>query len=306
MDFTDINNAKKHIPNILLRQLLVNTSKEYFSNGFKDEAGLDINILDKFKSSISRFHAALLFIDISGFTSLSQRVSVEPFKNLINSYFTKIIDIIDEFGGEVIKFAGDAMFVIWETKFEVINHSSVKISRNKTEEELTINEAMKQCALQCTICGLEITRLCQNYEITFTDINGIENCTSLLNLHSGVAMSYMAGIDLSECNRSEYFVYGRAIDDVAKAEKQAQPGEVIISSTVYQLLKSKTKYFIFKEMEESCYKVESAYEFIPNEVKSHEIVSVSLEDLAETIWFNHSTNSNSPKGIYFWFSQLFV
>ncbi len=65
--------------------------------------------------SMERFHGILLFIDISGFTMLSQKLQVDQLRKEINTYFKKLIDIIDKCEGEVIKFAGDAMFIVWQT-----------------------------------------------------------------------------------------------------------------------------------------------------------------------------------------------
>ena len=64
---------------------------------------------------IERFHCALLFVDISGFTVLSQELVLDDLKRHINAYFTLILNIVYKYGGEVIKFAGDALFVIWQT-----------------------------------------------------------------------------------------------------------------------------------------------------------------------------------------------
>ena len=56
---------------------------------------------------------AVLFADISGFTSLTERlaekgaVGAEELTAALNRYFGQLIDIIDEFGGDVLKFAGD-------------------------------------------------------------------------------------------------------------------------------------------------------------------------------------------------------
>lgn len=66
--------------------------------------------------SIERFHGALLFVDISGFTVLSQKLSVDDLRFHINTYFTRMITIIEKHNGEIIKFAGDAVYVIWQTK----------------------------------------------------------------------------------------------------------------------------------------------------------------------------------------------
>ena len=85
-----------NLPPNLRKNALRGAMSEYQSTGF-----------------IQRHRGALLFVDISGFTELSRRFNVEDFKNFINDYFTKIIDLVNSWGGEVVKFAGDALIAIW-------------------------------------------------------------------------------------------------------------------------------------------------------------------------------------------------
>src|SRR5574339_834527 len=65
------------------------------------------------------FQAALLFADISGFTLLTERMmsigptGVETLAGILNEYFGQLIDIIHEYGGDVVKFAGDAVIAVW-------------------------------------------------------------------------------------------------------------------------------------------------------------------------------------------------
>src|SRR5262245_46952242 len=63
--------------------------------------------------------AALLFADISGFTALTERLAqrgpagVEELSRLLNTSFGQILDTIESHGGDVVKFAGDALLAIW-------------------------------------------------------------------------------------------------------------------------------------------------------------------------------------------------
>src|SRR5215213_4783048 len=63
--------------------------------------------------------AAILFADISGFTILTERMvergptGVETLAHVLNEYFGQLIDIIHEYGGDVVKFAGDAVIAVW-------------------------------------------------------------------------------------------------------------------------------------------------------------------------------------------------
>src|SRR5689334_22290030 len=59
--------------------------------------------------------AALLFADISGFTALTERLAqngpagVEELTRLLNVSFGQMLDLIEAHGGDVVKFAGDAL-----------------------------------------------------------------------------------------------------------------------------------------------------------------------------------------------------
>src|SRR5512147_2585093 len=63
--------------------------------------------------------AAILFADISGFTLLTEHLAergpagVETLARILNEYFGQLIDIIHDYGGDVVKFAGDAVIAVW-------------------------------------------------------------------------------------------------------------------------------------------------------------------------------------------------
>ena len=67
----------------------------------------------------SQFETALLFADISGFTALTERLAeqgpggMEQLTQILNAYFGRLIATIDSHGGDIIKFAGDAMLAVW-------------------------------------------------------------------------------------------------------------------------------------------------------------------------------------------------
>src|SRR5918994_2721989 len=62
---------------------------------------------------------ALLFVDISGFTALTEAAvregpaGTERLSRALNSYLGQIIDLIAEHGGDVSKVVGDALLAVW-------------------------------------------------------------------------------------------------------------------------------------------------------------------------------------------------
>ncbi|XP_063934151.1 uncharacterized protein LOC135145953 [Zophobas morio] len=65
-------------------------------------------------------NSAVLFADISGFTTLAERLAkkgeaegAEILCKHLNAYFGKLVEIIHKNGGDVIKYAGDALLALW-------------------------------------------------------------------------------------------------------------------------------------------------------------------------------------------------
>ncbi len=65
-------------------------------------------------------YGAVLFADVSGFTAMSEKLSVlgkegaEEVTGIVNSYFSTMLDINDKFGGDLLKFGGDALLIFFE------------------------------------------------------------------------------------------------------------------------------------------------------------------------------------------------
>eukprot|EP01032_Pedospumella_encystans_P010661 gene10661-12445_t len=268
----------RHIPRILRHQLISKLVNQYVykmkeTDDMPDSApnhvvstvgnaGVDF----KANTSIYRFHGALLFVDISGFTVLSQKLKVDDLKNHINAYFQKIVDIIDKYDGEIIKFAGDALFIVWQTKVsDTADENFLQASKDVTDKAVT--------------CGKEINLKCGNYLIrlgpdtssegsakvqnllqsignptrggrrtprkspkaslrpgTAAKKKARESQVTYLNVHAGVSVGVMAGMDVGAHDRFEYLLLGQPMNDVAIAEGDAGKGEIVISPTAHALL----------------------------------------------------------------------
>mmetsp|Transcript_42376 Transcript_42376/g.105500 ORF Transcript_42376/g.105500 Transcript_42376/m.105500 type:complete len:208 (-) Transcript_42376:762-1385(-) len=57
--------------------------------------------------------AALLFVDISGFTNLCTKLDVDCLQGHINKYFSMLIEVVVRSRGDVLNFAGDAVLCAW-------------------------------------------------------------------------------------------------------------------------------------------------------------------------------------------------
>jgi class 3 adenylate cyclase len=68
---------------------------------------------------IDRFGAVVLFADVTGFTELNEQLTMtgphaaEELTQLLNDYFSKMIELLEAEGGEVVQFSGDALTAIF-------------------------------------------------------------------------------------------------------------------------------------------------------------------------------------------------
>jgi adenylate cyclase len=67
-------------------------------------------------------HVTVLFSDVRGFTSLSERLSPTQVSELLNRYFTPLTRIIVERLGTMDKFIGDAVMAFWNAPVDVPGH----------------------------------------------------------------------------------------------------------------------------------------------------------------------------------------
>ena len=66
---------------------------------------------------------SVLFSDIRGFTSLSERLAPEQVVALLNRYFTPMTSIVRDDQGTLDKFIGDALMAFWNAPLDVPDHA---------------------------------------------------------------------------------------------------------------------------------------------------------------------------------------
>ena len=78
----------------------------------------------------------VIFADISGFTNLSEAcakkgvIGNEELAFCINRYMEGMVNNLDQYGGDIIKFVGDAMIVMWPPLD--LNHDNYGFHRQET------------------------------------------------------------------------------------------------------------------------------------------------------------------------------
>lgn len=88
--------------------------------------------------------ATILFSDIRGFTSLSEKLSAEQVVKLLNRYFTEISACVTEYRGMVNKYIGDAVLAVFGTPVQMQDHAvaAVKAARAMIEARDCLNQQL--------------------------------------------------------------------------------------------------------------------------------------------------------------------
>jgi adenylate cyclase len=96
--------------------------------------------------------AAIMYCDLRNSTALEGQFSRADYLTLLNGFFETVTDLIDEHGGEVLKFIGDAVLAVFPTEKE-----SKKACHNACEAAIRIVERLRgsqdngDIALDCAI-----------------------------------------------------------------------------------------------------------------------------------------------------------
>eukprot|EP00002_Diphylleia_rotans_P011912 TRINITY_DN2342_c0_g1_i1.p1 TRINITY_DN2342_c0_g1~~TRINITY_DN2342_c0_g1_i1.p1 ORF type:complete len:1544 (+),score=309.01 TRINITY_DN2342_c0_g1_i1:168-4799(+) len=187
-------------------------------------------------------HACVLLADVSGFTRMAERFSsmghhgVEELTSHLNKYFDKMIQIIGRYGGDIIKFAGDALLIVWSDDHEYTSmlnsqpsHSS-PVPRSESKENIGIEstELLQRLVRLATGCALELNRELNDYEVS----SGLK-----LYLHSGLGCGKVDILNLGgHDGKWEYLIVGDPIFQISEALVLAKQGEVVISSACHAQL----------------------------------------------------------------------
>ena len=188
----------KYVPEVILERLL--------ADGRPQSPTLDV------------IECAVLFADISGFTPLTESYArqgaagVEMLTRALNDFFGRVIEVIGSHGGDIVKFAGDALTIVW---------------REVPAESEHLRQDLATLALRAANCALQILPAVAGY-------NADGHALSLkLALGVGrIAVVHVGG----ELNRWEFAISGTPMHQVAAAGEWAEGDDIVVSPQAWALL----------------------------------------------------------------------
>ncbi len=145
----------------------------------------------------------VLYADLEGFTSLSERTDPEKLINVLNDYHSLVVKIIQRYQGTIDKFIGDCVMALYNTPMEQPEHTA-----NAVKSALHIQD--------------ELHWFHQNLEPQYRlKIN--------FGIHTGVAVVGNVGTN----ELMDFTALGDTVNVAARLQDVATKGQILITKEVY-------------------------------------------------------------------------
>ncbi len=150
--------------------------------------------------------AAVMFVDLCGFTAFSENESPNNVVNLLNQYFDEIVNTIMKHGGYIDKFIGDAVMAVFKGEHHI-------------EEAVEAALAVRQ----------KIDELKKDIDLTkFSGSISIGICDGQV---------VVGNIGSKSLKRFDYTVIGDVVNTAARLQEIARQGQILILEKTYEKIK---------------------------------------------------------------------
>ena len=203
------------------------------------------------RADFDRVSGAILFADISGFTPLTEELAShgkegpEELSRLLNEYFSELIDILESESGEVVKFSGDALMVLFPA-----GKDGMGIAVRRAEQAARRLQEQSSETLTTSLIG---------------DIE--------LRIKIGIGCGEVVAMEVGGLlGRWEYVIAGAPIEQAALCESQAAPGEILLSPEAEEVIHpealepKKTKTIAFPRLDNFEQVEKTLRRFVPGAV----------------------------------------
>ncbi|MFP3882227.1 MAG: AAA family ATPase [Actinomycetota bacterium] len=156
------------------------------------------------RTTVERRVVSVLFVDLVGFTSLSESRDSEDVRGLITEYFDVAKEIVDQFGGTVDKYIGDAVMAWWGAE-----------TSNEDDAERAVRTAL-EIVDRVAVLG---------------EKHGIEDLRARAGVMTGQAAVGPGG-------NEKGLLLGDMVNATSRLQSVAEPGTVYIGETTATLVRT--------------------------------------------------------------------
>jgi adenylate cyclase len=153
--------------------------------------------------------ASVMFADIVGFTSMSEKMSPAAVSYLLNDYLSRMTEIIFKYDGTLDKYIGDAIMAVFGAPLDMPDHA-----------ERAIRTALEMRA-------------------RLEEFNAERREGPQLRIRIGINSGKVVAGEIGSVNKKEYTVLGDTVNTASRLESSvAKPMMVVVGENTYQGAKS--------------------------------------------------------------------
>ncbi|MCK6542098.1 FHA domain-containing protein [bacterium] len=193
---------KEHLKSALERYVSKQIAERIMSND-----GSSIRFMPE------RREVTLIFSDVRGFTTLSEKLSAEEMVEILNRYFSRMIDVIFKYGGTLDKFIGDSIMALFGAP--------------ATSGDDAWN------AVQAAI---EMQRGLEAFNDEQRQLGKPE-----IQVGIGINTGHVVVGNIGSDQRMEYTAIGDNVNLASRLQGKAAGGKIIISKATYDFVKDKVQ-----------------------------------------------------------------
>ena len=216
VDFEDLDvTMEKTILHVKQLQETIKAIKENnILKMYVDENVLNFMTHKEFESSLAEnetLEATVMFIDICGFTAITENVPANTVVHIINKLFDKIVQEILAQKGHVDKFMGDAVMAVFRGKYHL---------DRAIDAALAVKEQLKS-----------VEEIVSGDKVFKPEVS--------IGINSGEMVS--GNIGSASLKRLDYTVIGDTVNLAQRLQSTAKAGQIIITEEVYHSAKESFK-----------------------------------------------------------------
>jgi class 3 adenylate cyclase len=169
---------------------------------------------------------SVLFLDIAGYTKLSEQLEAKKLNQLVQTYFSSFLEIIQRHHGDINETAGDGLMVIFQAQPTAADHAL-----NATRAAFAIRQRTEQ--------------LNEEYGGIFPPV-GLH-----MGINTGEALVGATKIGGSGSQRWTFTATGPTTNVAARFAGSAQAGEIVVGPTTADRIKAQ---FVLESVGERTFK----------------------------------------------------
>ena len=210
-----IGYVHKYVIESLKKQKVQSAMSKYMSEDVMKDV---LKNIDNLGLGGKKSVVTVLFSDIRGFTSLSEKMSAQDVSKLLNEYFSAMEPIVSKYNGIINKFIGDAVMAVFGEPIQDENHS-----------------------LNAVKCGMEMLDKVKELDKKWT-----EEGKPTIQIGVGINTGEVFVGNIGSEKRMEYTVIGDTVNLASRLESynKTYKTHILISSSTYE--KSKNKISVNK------------------------------------------------------------